>query len=130
MADYGVPEECRKALGMGILAANVEFLEPVRARVIGHDSDKTLPADMPRDARSNPANMPLTTALVTFTAVPRLSDMTPPNHGEMFTVFSPGPRLEVPTAIKTSAWDIPNIKIRPVMPNRKIKSRKFDTSIG
>lgn len=48
MAEYGVPEEYRKALGMRILAANVELLERVQARVVGHDqADSAISAAAP-----------------------------------------------------------------------------------
>ena len=44
MAEYGVPEEYRKALGMGILAANVELHERMLARVTGHGWEDLPPA--------------------------------------------------------------------------------------
>lgn len=52
MAEYRVPEEYRTALGMGILAANVELLERVQARVVGHDWADSAPAVDPSPALS------------------------------------------------------------------------------
>ncbi len=63
MAEYGVPEEYRKALAMGVLAANVELLERVQARVVGHDWED-LAAPPPAVLPSSPA--PQETPGVTF----------------------------------------------------------------